>query len=53
MNSLLLLAIAAALFLIAYVTYGKWLSTKWGIDISREVPAKKLQDGIDYPSLSS
>lgn len=48
MNSLLLLAIAAALFLIAYVTYGKWLSTKWGIDISREVPAKKLQDGIDY-----
>ena len=48
MNSLLLLIIAIVAFFIAYVTYGRWLAKKWGIDIEKPTPANTLKDGIDY-----
>lgn len=48
MNSLLLLIIAIVIFLIAYVTYGRWLSKKWGIDFNHKTPANELSDGVDY-----
>ncbi|SHI82240.1 carbon starvation protein [Dethiosulfatibacter aminovorans DSM 17477] len=46
--SLFLVLIAIVIFLIAYVTYGAWLSKKWGVDLSKTTPAHELADGVDY-----
>ena len=46
--SLILILIAIVVFLIAYVTYGAWLSKQWGVDVSRTTPAHELADGVDY-----
>ena len=46
--SLYLVLIAIVVFLIAYVTYGAWLSKKWGVDLSKPTPAHELADGVDY-----
>lgn len=36
-------------FLVAYHTYGRWLSRKiFNLDPAAEVPSKQLQDNIDY-----
>ena len=48
MNSLVLLILSIIIFIIAYLTYGRWLSKKWGIDVSKLTPANTLKDGIDY-----
>ena len=48
MNSLLLLIGAIIIFIIAYLTYGRWLSKKWGIDFNKKTPANTLNDGVDY-----
>ncbi|QOY35436.1 carbon starvation CstA family protein [Anaerobacillus isosaccharinicus] len=48
MNLLLLLAIAGAVFMIAYFTYGKYIETKLRVDPNKETPANTLYDGIDY-----
>ncbi len=48
MNSIGLVVAAIALFLIAYVTYGKWLAKEWGVDPSRKTPAHTLRDDVDY-----
>ena len=46
----LIVAIASFIgFLVAYHTYGKWLSGKiFNLDASAEVPSKQLQDDVDY-----
>lgn len=45
MNGLLLLAIAAALLLTAYLVYGRYLVKTWGIDPKAKTPAyeKKME----------
>jgi carbon starvation protein len=48
MNSLYLIIISVVVFLIAYATYGAWLSKQWGIDPTRKTPAHTINDGIDY-----
>lgn len=48
MNGLLLLAIAAALLLIAYLVYGRYLVKTWGIDPKAKTPAYEKEDGVDY-----
>ena len=48
MNALLLLVISIIVFLIAYVTYGAWLTKKWGIDVNRKTPAHTKFDNTDY-----
>lgn len=48
MNSLLLLAVAAIILIIGYITYGSWLAKQWGVDPSRKTPAHTEQDGQDY-----
>lgn len=48
MNSLALLLTGIILFLIAYLTYGRWLAKHWGVDISRETPAHVKFDNVDY-----
>lgn len=48
MSAIVLIVIAAAIFLAAYLFYGSWLAKKWGFDPSRKTPAHELYDGIDY-----
>ncbi|MDR0451593.1 MAG: carbon starvation protein A [Treponema sp.] len=48
MNGLLMLVIAAAVLLLAYLVYGRWLAKKWGIDPKRPTPAHEFEDGVDY-----
>lgn len=48
MNSLWLVIVSILAFLIAYVTYGRWLAKEWGVDPSRKTPAHELEDGIDF-----
>ncbi len=45
----LVLMIASIIFFIAgYVFYGRYVANRFDIDPSRETPAHKLNDGIDY-----
>lgn len=48
MSAIILVLVAAVIFLIAYVTYGSWLAKKWGFDVNRKTPAHELNDGVDY-----
>lgn len=32
----------------AYITYGKWLERKWGINEDTKTPAYEMEDGVDY-----
>jgi carbon starvation protein len=48
MNGLVLLIIAAAVLLLAYLVYGRWLAKKWGVDPQKKTPAHEFEDGVDY-----
>ncbi|MBS4540152.1 carbon starvation protein A [Clostridium sp. D2Q-11] len=48
MSALVLIITSIVIFLVAYVTYGAWLSKKWGIDSNRKTPAHVFNDGVDY-----
>lgn len=48
MNSLLLLVLTIALFLIAYNTYGSFVAKQYGIDNKYVTPAHRLRDDRDY-----
>jgi len=48
MNGLVMLLIAAVALLTGYVTYGRFLARKWGIDPNSTTPAKEFEDGQDY-----
>ena len=48
MSSLILILIAIAAFVVAYIFYGGWLCKKWGIDPKRATPAHSKEDGVDY-----
>lgn len=48
MTALLIIIAAIVLLIIGYVTYGAWLAKQWGVDPSRETPAKTMTDGVDY-----
>jgi len=48
MTALLIIIAAIVLLIIGYVTYGAWLAKEWGVDPSRETPAKTMTDGVDY-----
>jgi len=47
-NAIVLILIAIAIFVVAYLTYGKWLAKQWGVDPTRKTPAHELEDGVDY-----
>jgi len=47
-NSLVLIVIAIIAFIVAYLTYGKWLAGKFGLDPTRPTPAHSMSDGVDY-----
>ena len=48
MNSLVIVAIAIVCLFVAYMTYGRWLAKKWGIDPNAKTPAYTHEDGEDY-----
>lgn len=49
MSTLIVAVLSFVGFIVAYNTYGRWLSKKiFDLDDSREVPSKQLQDDIDY-----
>ncbi len=55
MSTLLVAILAFAGFIVAYNTYGRWLSRKiFRLDADAQVPSKELQDDVDYcPSRKS
>ena len=48
MNAILLILLAIAIFVGAYLTYGRWLAKQWGIDPKNVTPAHEMEDGVDY-----
>lgn len=48
MNGLTLLGLAALLFIVAYLVYGRYLVRTWGIDENAITPAKEFEDGVDF-----
>ncbi|MDD2980197.1 MAG: carbon starvation CstA family protein [Hespellia sp.] len=48
MNAAVILIIGIAILVIAYLTYGRWLSKQWGVDPGKTTPAHELEDGMDY-----
>lgn len=48
MNGLLMVGIAIVVLGGAYIIYGRWLASKWGIDIKAKTPAYVKEDGVDY-----
>ena len=48
MNSVVLILLAIVIFVVAYLTYGRYLAKTWGLDPSRKTPAHELEDGVDY-----
>lgn len=48
MNAALILIIGIVILFIGYVTYGKWLTEKWGLDEKHITPSHELEDGLDY-----
>ncbi len=48
MNAILLILLAIAIFVAAYLTYGRWLAKQWGVDPKNVTPAHEMEDGIDY-----
>lgn len=48
MNGLALLGIAAVLFILAYMVYGRYLVNTWGIDPNAKTPAVEQNDEQDF-----
>ncbi|MDO4842918.1 MAG: carbon starvation CstA family protein, partial [Phoenicibacter congonensis] len=48
MNALVIFLVGAAIIVVGYLTYGRWLAKQWGIDPSRPTPAHELEDGVDF-----
>ena len=43
-----IMLVAVICFLVAYLTYARKLTSKWGMDDNQLTPAHEKQDGIDY-----
>ena len=48
MSAIVLILVAIAIFVVGYLTYGKYLAKTWGIDPSKKTPAHTMEDGVDY-----
>lgn len=48
MNGLVIVLLSMAVFVAAYLVYGRWLVRKWGIDPNAKTPAYTKEDGQDY-----
>ncbi|MBR4153336.1 MAG: response regulator [Selenomonadaceae bacterium] len=52
MQSLPIVVVAVVVFVIAYLSYGRWLVKTWGIDEKAVTPAHKFEDGEDFEPAS-
>lgn len=48
MSAIVLIIIALAAFIIAYLTYGSFIAKKLGVDPKIKTPAHTMRDGVDY-----
>jgi len=48
MDSIWLILMAGALFLVSYVLYGGFVARRLGVDPKRPTPAHTMYDGVDY-----
>lgn len=48
MNGVVMMVIAIVVLGGAYLTYGRWLEKKWGINPKAKTPAYEMEDGVDY-----
>ena len=48
MNGIMILVIGIVVLGGAYLTYGRYLAKKWGIDPNAKTPAYEMEDGVDY-----
>ncbi len=48
MSAIVIILVAAVIFIVAYLTYGKWLAKQWGVDPANQTPAHTMNDGVDY-----
>lgn len=48
MNGAVLLTISIIVLILGYLSYGRWLARKWGVDPSRKTPAHTEYDGVDF-----
>ena len=48
MNALVLVAISIVAFVIAYFTYGSYISKSMGLSDDNKTPAHTMSDGVDY-----
>ena len=48
MNAATLFLISLACLVAGYLSYGRWLARKWGVDPQRPTPAHTEYDGVDY-----
>ncbi len=48
MSAIVLILLAIAIFVVGYMTYGKYLAKTWGIDPEKKTPAHTMSDGVDY-----
>jgi carbon starvation protein len=48
MSAILLMLIALAIFIVAYITYGSFLAKKLGVDPKNKTPAHTMRDDVDY-----
>ena len=48
MNGAVLLTISIIVLILGYLSYGRWLAGKWGVDPSRKTPAHTECDGVDF-----
>lgn len=48
MNAIVIMLVSFAILFTAYLTYGRYLAKKWGIDPKRPTPAHTMPDGTDY-----
>lgn len=48
MSALLLIILAIVIFVVAYLTYGRYLAKTWGLDPSKNTPSHEMEDGVDY-----
>ena len=53
MNLLVVIAVSAAVLLVAYVTYGRFLSRFLQLDAKRPTPAFEMRDDLDYVPIES
>ena len=48
MNSVVVVLVCAAILLVGYVAYGRWVANKWGIDKKALTPAVRMENGKDF-----